>query len=86
MGTRFRLDPAVDVEQLDMPPAGKAIARAAQQYGIVLRDHADGAVVFYGEDPTPFGTDPYPAFFSGLPPGAVLRNFPWGRLQVLAPP
>jgi hypothetical protein len=86
MGTRFRLDPAVDVERLDMPPAGKALARAAQEYGIVVRDHADEAVVFYGEDPTRFGPDPYPALFSGMSPGGVLANFPWGRLQVLAPP
>lgn len=86
MGTRLRIDPAVDVESLPMSPAGKAIARAAQRYGIVIRDHADGAIVFYGEDPAPTGSDPYPEIFSGQSPDQVLKGFPWDRLQVLAVP
>jgi hypothetical protein len=86
MGTRLRLDPAADVDSLPMAPAGKAIARAAQRYGIVVRDHADRALVFYGEDPAPTGANPYPAIFSGLSPDRVLRGFPWNRLQVLAVP
>jgi hypothetical protein len=86
MGTRLRIDPAVDVENLPMSPAGKTIARAAQRYGIVIRDHADGAIVFYGEDPAPTGLNPYPALFSGQSPNEVLKGFPWDRLQVLAVP
>jgi hypothetical protein len=86
MGTRLRIDPAVDVERLQMSPAGKAIARAAQRYGMVLRDHADGALTFYGEDPGPTGTNPYPQIFRGQSPNVVLRGFPWDRLQVLASP
>jgi hypothetical protein len=86
MGTRLRLDPSLDVESLWISPAGKAIARAAQRYGIVIRDHADDAVTFYGEDPQPTGQDPYPEIFRGQSPNAVLRGFPWDRLQVLAVP
>jgi hypothetical protein len=86
MGTRLRIDPALDVESLSMSPAGKMIARAAQRYGIVIRDHADGAVTFYGEDPAPTGADPYPQIFNGQSPNEVLRGFPWDRLQVLAVP
>jgi hypothetical protein len=86
MGTRLRIDPAVDVESLAMSQPGRAIARAAQRYGIVIRDHADGALTFYGEDPGPTGEDPYPEIFGGQSPNAVLRGFPWHRLQVLAVP
>jgi hypothetical protein len=86
MGTRLRIDPAVDVESLPMSAAGKMIARAAQHYGIVIRDHADHAVTFYGEDPAPTGTDPYPQIFAGQSPNVVLQGFPWNRLQVLAVP
>ncbi len=84
MGTRFRLDPRVDVERLALPPAGKAVARAAQRYGMVVRDHADRTFALYGEDPTPTGRNPYPAIFGGLRPDQVLKAFPWDRLQVVA--
>lgn len=85
LGTRFRLDPRVDVTKLGMPAAGVAMARAAQRYGLVVTDTA-GAVCFAGEDPAPFGLDPWPAIFSNLPPWETLRNFPWSRLQVIATP
>jgi len=48
-GERFRLDPSVDVESLKMSKAGKIIARAIQQYGLIVRDTA-GAVTLYAEN------------------------------------
>jgi hypothetical protein len=84
-GTRFRLDPALDVEALPLKPAAKVIARAAQRYGIVVRDTA-GAVTFFAEDPTRTGTNPYPALFGVQYASQLLANFPWSRLQVVAPP
>ena len=83
-GTRFRIDPKVDVTRLDLPPAGLAIARAAQRYGMIVRDGASN-VTFYAEDPTPSGTNPYATLFGGRYPNEVLRGFPWDRLQVVAP-
>jgi hypothetical protein len=83
-GTRFRLDPALNIDALALPPAAAAIARAAQRYGIVVRDQA-GAVVFYAEDPGPLGGDPYGALFGGLWPDRLLARFPWDRLQVVVP-
>jgi hypothetical protein len=80
-GTRFRLDPAVDVNALGLPPAARTIALAAQRYGIVVRDVA-GAVTFYGEDPAPTRSNPYPALFGNRYPNQVLAGFPWDRLQV----
>jgi hypothetical protein len=84
-GTRFRLDPALDVNALGLPPAGRTIALAAQRYGIVVRDIA-GAVTLYAEDPAPTHTNPYPSLFGNLYPNEVLARFPWSRLQVAALP
>jgi hypothetical protein len=85
MGTRFRLDARIDIDRLGMTRTGTAIARAVQRYGMVVRDHADDSIVFYGEDPAPTGANPYPRIFGGLRPDQVLRGFPWHRLQVVAP-
>jgi hypothetical protein len=84
-GTRFRIDPAVDLDKLGLTPAGLAIARAAQRYGIIVRDGA-GNVTFYAEDPRPSGANPYGTLFRGRYPDEVLRGFPWDRLEVVAPP
>jgi hypothetical protein len=84
-GTRFRLDPLLDVNALGLPPAGRTIALAAQRYGIVVRDIA-GAVTLYAEDPAPTHINPYPSLFGNLYPNQVLARFPWSRLQVAALP
>jgi hypothetical protein len=81
-GTRFRLDPALNLDALGLPPAARAIARAAQRYGIVVRDVA-GAVSFYAEDPGPTGSNPYPALYGNLTADQVLAGFPWGSLRVV---
>ena len=82
-GTHFRIDPSLDVTKLGLSPIALAMARAAQRYGIIVRDGASN-VTFYAEDPTTTGGNPYPALFGGYPDDA-LRGFPWGRLQVVAP-
>jgi hypothetical protein len=85
-GTRLRIDPGVDVASLGLPDVARQMALAAQRYGIVVRD-ISGAVTFFGEDPTPSGSNPYPALYgSDRYADKVLAKFPWGRLQVLAPP
>jgi hypothetical protein len=80
-GTRLRLDPTLDVNALGLPAAARTIALAAQRYGIVVRD-VSGAVTFYAEDPTPTGSNPYPALFGNRYPDQLLARFPWSRLQV----
>lgn len=80
-GTRFRLDPELDLDRLDLPPVTRAIAEAAQRYGLVLRDKS-GAVTLYAEQPQT-ETDPYPELFGGLSSADLLRRFPWERLQAL---
>jgi hypothetical protein len=83
-GTHFRIDPSLDVTKLGLTPTGLAMARAAQKYGIVIRDTA-GVVVFYAEDPITTGSNPYGRIFGGKYPHQVLRGFPWQHLQVVAP-
>lgn len=88
-GARFRLDPDVNVERLDISPRAKVFARAIQRHGLVVRDKS-GAVTFYAEDPLTGGRDVYPALFGKDAvhwPSHYLREdrgkFPWHRLQLL---
>jgi hypothetical protein len=81
-GARFRLDPAVDIDSLGLPPPTAALARAAQRYGIIVRDQS-AAVVFYAQNPAGLPADPWPAIFGGQTPDKLLAAFPWSRLQLL---
>ena len=49
MGGRIQLDPSWDVENSELSPAGKVIARALQEYGAFCGDYA-GANVLYAEN------------------------------------
>ena len=81
-GARFRLDPSLDVDALGLAPPIRAMARAAQRYGIIVRDRSS-VVAFYGEDSSSLGMNPYPGLFGGTAPWDLLRSFPWGHLQLL---
>ena len=83
-GTRFRLDPNLDVNSLHLPPVTRMFALAAQRYGLIVRDTA-GNIVIYGEDPYPTGSNPYWQLFGGLTPDQIMRAFPWDRLQAISP-
>lgn len=85
-GTRFRIDPALDLTRIPMAPLVRTMAVAVQRYGMVVRDRA-GAVTFFAEDPTPTGTNPFLGP-DGLLGGQYItsllqRDFPWSRLQAL---
>ncbi|MEJ5866156.1 hypothetical protein WDV85_00210 [Pseudokineococcus sp. 5B2Z-1] len=86
MGTRFRLDPSVDVERLGLHPVAEAVARAAQRYGFVVTDTA-GAVSVQAESGegirTRTGSNPWNGILDGTPQYAVMAGFPWGDLQVV---
>jgi hypothetical protein len=85
-GAHLRLDPTVNVADLGLPKLGRMIARAAQRYGIVVRDQTGHGTSFWLEVPTRrTGTrGPYNRYLRGKTPAEVLANFPWDRLQVLA--
>ncbi len=85
-GAHLRLDPALDLSTMPLPPMTRILAEAAQRYGIVVRDTTNHAIGFYAEDPTRTGTEPYSGpdgLYGGLAPWNFLPQFPWGRLQVL---
>jgi hypothetical protein len=82
-GTTFRLDPKLDIASLHLPPVVAMMAKAAQRYGIIVRDKTLHAIGFYAEDPSPLGTNPYTRIFGGKSPGELLKLFPWPHLQVV---
>jgi len=85
-GLRFRLDPSVNVDALNLHPVAKTIARAAQTYGFVVWDKA-GAITLRARNPQSYTAlgqpNPYVALFNGTPEYAILNGFPWDRLQFL---
>lgn len=84
-GARFRIDPRVDLDRMKMSPLVRTMARAAQRYGVVVRDQS-GAVAFFGEDPTPTGRNPYwgaSGYFGGYINNVLKSQFPWRHLQAL---
>jgi len=85
-GQRFRLDPSVNVDALNLNPVAKMVARAAQMYGFIVTDKG-GAVAVLGESGNNLtangGADPWRTILGGTPSYAALKNFPWTRLQAL---
>jgi hypothetical protein len=87
-GARFRLDPNLDVDALNLPPMTKAMAKAAQRYGMIVRDQTAHAISFFAENPSQKQsvTNPYTGpggFFGGPDPARVMQSFPWDRLQLV---
>jgi len=84
-GAHLRLNPELDLSSLNLPPLTLMIAKAAQRYGLIVRS-LGSHVVFYGQDPTLTGTNPYAGkagFFEGREPSELLSSFPWKSLQLL---
>lgn len=85
-GIRFRLDPSINVDSLNIHPVAKVIARAAQTYGFVVWDKA-GAISLRAQNPksyTQLGEpDPYEDLFNGTPQYQIMDGFPWDRLQFM---
>lgn len=82
-GARLRLDPTLVLGELGLPKLTRMIARAAQRYGLVVRDQTGHGISLFGENPSQFGDDPYRKYFRGRTPQQLLADFPWDRLQVL---
>lgn len=85
-GTRFRLDPSINVDSLNIHPVAKTIAKAAQKYGFVVWDKA-GAISLRVQNPKSYTAlgqpDPYAALFNGTQTYALMNGFPWDKLQFL---
>ncbi|MGI4893877.1 MAG: hypothetical protein ACRYF3_02050, partial [Janthinobacterium lividum] len=44
-GTRFRLDPSLDLDTLALSPMARMVARAAQTYGFIVTDRSGAVAV-----------------------------------------
>ncbi len=85
-GTWVRLDPTYDVEASALPAWQKVIARTLQRHGMILRDNS-GTLVIYGKNPINGGPKWSAAGLQAEGGSAGFSpDFPWTRLQVLAPP
>jgi hypothetical protein len=85
-GARFRLDPTLDLNTLNLPPVTRMIAVAAQQYGMIVRDQTGHAISLFAENTGTASPNPYfssSGFFGGPDPSAVMKAFPWDRLQLV---
>jgi hypothetical protein len=84
-GARLRLDPQVNVADLKLSKLGRMIARAAQRYGLVVRDQTHHGISLFAEVPSgrPRVGAPVSSYFRGKTPTEILASFPWDRLQVL---
>ena len=83
-GTRFRFPSDMKIDP-SWSPLIKMMVEAVRDYGMIVRDQA-GCVTFYGEDPTPYGAgDPYRESYGGLELWDVMKQFPWEKLEALAP-
>ncbi len=86
-GAHLQLDPSLNVDRLALTRLGEIAARAAQRYGLIVRDGTglENSVALYAEAPQG-GPSPYRGehgLFGGLQPWKVLHNFPWRELRVL---
>ena len=87
-GARFRLDPTLNVDALNVPAMTKTMAKAAQRYGMIVRDQTAHAISFFAENPSQLqlATNPYTGpggFYGRSDPTAVMQAFPWDRLQLV---
>jgi len=85
-GAHFRLDPTLDLTELNLPPMTRMMAEAAQRYGMIVRDQTNWAVALFAEDPSPTGASPFggsTGFYGGRLPSDLMKAFPWDRLQLL---
>jgi len=85
-GTRFRLNPKLDLGSLHLSPAALEIATAIQRYGLIVGDTA-GSVALSAQDPTPLiregKANPYARLLGD--PYNVLDAVPWSELEAVSP-
>jgi hypothetical protein len=85
-GAHLRIDPKLDLAKLHLPKPALVIARAAQRYGMIVRDKTHDATGFYAEAPKDPKVDPYTGphgLFGGLDPWEFLPRIPWGHVELL---
>jgi len=85
-GQRFRIDPTVNIDALNLTSVAKMVAKAGQRYGFVVWDKA-GSISLRFQNPKSFTqvgqSDPYVTLFNGVPNYALLDGIPWDKMQFL---
>lgn len=85
-GQRLRLPKSVNVDSLNITPFAKMVAKAAQDYGFIVCDKG-GAVAVTTESPDgpklQSGGNPWPAVFGSVENHALLKDFPWRKMEVI---
>jgi hypothetical protein len=81
-GQRFRFDPTINPDSLNVSRAAKIIFKAGQKYGFVVWDRA-GAVSIRAQNVSSYPVDPYPSLFENKPAYDVIKALPWTRIQFL---
>lgn len=83
-GQRFRLDPSLDVDALDLHPVAAMIARAAQEHGFIVTDRSGAVAVIAERGPQePTSEVSWEDLRDGTPSYAVMEDFPWDELEAL---
>jgi hypothetical protein len=90
IGQMLRLPASLDIDAMTLSPLAKTIAKAAQEYGIIITD-TGGSVAFSAENANGMATNPYPALFRNryafqelqARPGLGEAAFPLNQLVAL---
>jgi hypothetical protein len=81
IGAHLRLDPTINIDALGLPPTERTVAKALQEFGMVLADTSAGFTL-YAAHPQSFSADPYPPLLGDVA-YAGLSRLPFDRMQVL---
>lgn len=84
-GARLQLNPALDLNALSLTPYERTIARAMQEYGMILTDNGTTGIGLYAIDPRSTATNPY----QGVLPDVdyvPLAGIPLDQFRVLTLP
>lgn len=81
-GARPRLDPSLDLATLNLAPWERTIARAMQEYGIILVDNGSASITLYAVHPASFGG--YRTAWALEDGIGFALGIPLDRLQLLA--
>ena len=81
IGAHLVLDPTLDIDALNLPPAERTIAKALQKYGMFLAD-SSGGFTLYAVHPSSFAGNPYIAIWGDVT-YAGINGIPFDRIKVL---
>ena len=82
-GQRLILPRTLDIESLPISRTAKIVARAAQEFGLIVWDRGETSTTIRAVNATGMSVDPYPALLAGHEANP-LAGFPVAQLQVVA--